>query len=271
MKLFELHRGDAPLVVSVPHSGTYVPADIADRLTPAAQSLPDTDWHVAQLYDFAADLGATVVVATHSRYVVDLNRDPSGVALYAGQDETGIVPTTTFDREPIYRPGQEPDQVEVDRRIVSFWHPYHAELGRQLARLKAAHQRVVLFDAHSIRSQVPRFFEGVLPHFNLGSRGGSAADPGLVDAAAAVLGRAKGYTMARDGRFRGGYITQAGGAPEHGVHALQLEMAQHSYMDEAPPYYFLPERAELIRPILRDLLAAVLVWAGCRDHENTDT
>ncbi len=261
MDLFQLHRGDAPLVVSIPHSGTYVPPTIAAVLTDPARALPDTDWHVERLYDFAAAMGATVLVATHARYVVDLNRDPDGQALYTGQDETGVVPTTGFDRAPIYRSGHAPDLEQVRARVERYWRPYHAALGAEIKRLRASHPKVVLFDAHSIRSQVPRFFSGELPNLNLGSRGGESADPGLVAVAKDVLAGASDYTLACDGRFRGGYITRAGGRPERGVHALQLEMAQRTYMNEAPPYAYQPERAAGIRPTLRALLQALLDWA----------
>ncbi|ACY14402.1 N-formylglutamate deformylase [Haliangium ochraceum] len=266
MDIFELHRGRAPLLISVPHAGTHLPEAIAARMNEGARALPDTDWHVHRLYAFARDLGASMLVATHSRYVVDLNRDPAGTALYAGQDETGLMPTSTFERAPIYLPGREPatDATRVDTdaaRVDSYWRPYHDALAGELERLRQRHGRVVLFDAHSIRSQVPRFFAGTLPHLNLGTRAGSSADPGLIAAAEAVLGRVEDLSWVRDGRFRGGYITRHYGRPEHGVHALQLEMAQRAYMDEAPPYGYREDLAARLQPHLRALLSACLAWA----------
>jgi N-formylglutamate deformylase len=263
MDVFRFYQGDAPLVVSVPHAGEHVPAPILARLTDAAADLPDTDWHVDRLYDFAAALGASVLVAHHSRYVVDLNRDPAGKALYAGQDETGIVPTTTFDRAPVYR-GEEPDQAEIDARIAAHWRPYHDRLTAEIERVRAAHGVCVLFDAHSIRSQVPRFFEGTLPDLNLGTRAGTSADPELIRVAMEVLAQAPGFSSVCDGRFRGGYITRQHGRPDAGVHALQLEMAQRVYMEEGPPYAYREDLAGRIRPTLRRLLEAVIAWARSR-------
>lgn len=264
MDIHRFHQGEAPLLVSVPHAGTHVPDPIAARLTGAARALPDTDWHVHRLYDFAAETGASVLVATHSRYVVDLNRDPGGAALYAGQDETGVVPTTTFAREAIYRDGQAPDQTESEMRVATYWRPYHDQLADELARMRAVHGVAVLLDAHSIRSRVPRFFDGVLPDLNLGTRGGTSAHPGLIQAAMGVLDQATGFTSVCDGRFRGGYITRTHGQPDAGVHAIQLEMAQSVYMDEDPPYTYREQRAARIRPILRALVETGITWARQR-------
>lgn len=264
MDSYRFHQGDAPLVVSVPHAGEFVPAPVLARLTDDAADLPDTDWHVHRLYDFALALGASMLVANYSRYVVDLNRDPEGKALYTGQDETGIVPTTTFDRVPVYGAGQEPDEAEIEARIAAHWRPYHERLAAEIARIRAAHGVCVVLDAHSIRSRVPRFFEGELPHLNLGTRGGTSADPGLIEAVWDVLAQAPGFSSVRDGRFRGGYITRHHGRPDAGVHALQLEMAQRAYMDEGPPYAYREELAARIRPTLRRLLEAAITWARSR-------
>lgn len=264
MEVFSFHPGATPLVVSVPHAGEHVPAPLGARMTDEATALPDTDWHVHRLYDFAAELGASVLVARCSRYVVDLNRDPQGRALYTGQDETGIVPVTTFDRAPIYRDGQAPEQAEVDARIATFWRPYHDRLAAEIARVRTRHGACVLLDAHSIRSQVPRFFAGTLPDLNLGTRDGASADAGLIRAAMDVLEAAPGFSSVCDGRFRGGYITRQYGRPDTGVHALQLEMAQRVYMDEAPPYGYREDLAERIRPTLRRLLETAIAWARQR-------
>jgi N-formylglutamate deformylase len=251
---FRFHAGTMPLLVSVPHDGTEIPADIAARMTAEALRVPDTDWHVARLYDFAAALGAGVIRATQSRYVVDLNRDPTGRPLYPGADNTEICPTLTFDRQPIYQPGAAPSAAEVAARVETWWRPYHARLQGALAEMTEAFGVVVLFDAHSIRSVVPRFFDGVLPDFNLGTANGQSADEDLAAAAFTVLAAAEGYSAVRDGRFTGGYITRSYGRPAEGVHALQLEMAQRVYMNEAYPFDYLPDRAARVQPTLRRLL-----------------
>lgn len=261
MDIFRFHQGQTPLLVSVPHAGEHVPASIQTRFTPAARALPDTDWHVPRLYECAADLGASVLTATHSRYVVDLNRDPEGQALYVGQDETGLVPTTTFAREPVYLEGQAPELAEEAGRVTAYWRPYHDQLAAEIARIRAAHGVCVLLDAHSIRSRVPRFFDGTLPDLNLGTRGGTSADPGLVSAAMAVLERAPGFSSVCDGRFRGGYITRSYGQPGEHVHALQLEMSQRVYMDEDPPYTYRDDLAARIQPTLKNLIEAAIGWA----------
>jgi N-formylglutamate deformylase len=258
MDLFAFRAGSAPLLVSMPHVGTHVPADLAARLTREARVLPDTDWHLERLYDFLDALGASALVATHSRYVVDLNRPPDNTNLYPGQDTTGLVPVDTFARAAIYRDGAAPDEAEVAQRVERYWRPYHAQLGRELERLRAAHGYALLWDAHSIASRVPRFFEGRLPDFNLGTAGGRSCAPGLSDAVAAIAQRAAGYTAVLNGRFKGGYITRRYGQPNTGVHAIQLELAEIAYMDEAPPFAFDPARAARLRPVLRAMLEAML-------------
>jgi N-formylglutamate deformylase len=262
MDPFRWHAGHAPLLVSMPHVGTVVAPEIAARLSPAARPLPDTDWHVDRLYDFLGALGASTLVATQSRYVIDLNRAPDGAPLYPGADNTELCPTTTFDGAPLYRDGGAPDAAEIAARRAAIWQPYHARLRAALAALTARHGRVVLWDAHSIRSRVPRFFAGRLPDLNFGSGGGTAADPDLLRRLSAVAAASPGYTHVVDGRFKGGYITRACGAPAAGVHAVQLELSQITYMDEDAPYGFREDLATGIRPLLRDLLSTALDWVG---------
>lgn len=259
MNLHALVRGDAPLVIDVPHAGTFVPADLAARFTPAARAVPDTDWHVDKLYAFAARAGITLVAATHSRYVVDLNRDPSGTALYPGADNTELCPTRTFDSAAIYT-GAPPDEAEVVARRAAYWDPYHAVLAAEIARVRARHGWAVVLDGHSIRAEVPRFFAGRLPDLNLGTVGGSACAPSLREAAATVLASAAGFTHVVDGRFKGGWITRHHGRPDAGVHALQLEVAQSCYMDEAPPYPWDPARASALVAVLERLTQALAGW-----------
>ena len=255
-------RGDTPLVISVPHVGTYVPAAIAGRLTPEAAELADTDWHVERLYEFALDMGVTMIAATHSRLVVDLNRDPSGKPLYPGASNTELCPLGTFADGPVYRDGAAPDAAEVARRVETCWRPYHAALAAELARVRARFGIAVLWDAHSIVSRAPRFFAGTLPDFNLGSADGASCDPELAARVHAILAAAEGFTAVHNGRFKGGFITRHYGRPAERVHALQLEMAQSAYMVEGPPFAWDRERADRVRPVLRACLKACLDWAG---------
>ncbi|MDG2482239.1 MAG: N-formylglutamate deformylase [Alphaproteobacteria bacterium] len=243
MEVVRLHRGDAPLIISMPHVGTHLPADISDTMTPLARHVPDTDWHVDRLYAFARERGATMIASTHSRYVIDLNRAPDNKPLYPGADNTELCPLTTFDHEPIYLPGQGPDQAEIARRIAQFWQPYHDTMAAEIARLRAEHDAILVWDGHSIRSQVSRFFDGQLPDFNLGTGGGIAADAALAKAVVATAQTADPYTTAYNGRFKGGYITRTFGKPEDGVHAIQLELSQVTYMEEELPFRYLPEPA----------------------------
>jgi N-formylglutamate deformylase len=257
---YKLQRGTRPLLVSMPHVGTFVPAALAARMTSAALALPDTDWHVDRLYDFAEALGASMLVATHSRYVIDLNRPPDDHNLYPGQDTTGLCPIDTFDRAPLYRTGSVGDD-EVIARRRAVHEPYHAALRGELDRLRTLHRNVVLWDAHSIRSVVPRFFVGKLPDFNFGSASGASCDIALTDRLLAIAGRTRDYTSVLNGRFKGGHITRHYGAPAQGVHAIQLEMAQCIYMDERPPFDYIAERAANVQRPLRAMLEAALEFA----------
>lgn len=260
-EIYRFTPGSTPVLISVPHAGTYVPAEIAARMTDDALALPDTDWHVDRLYDSAAALGIGMIVATHSRYVIDLNRDPSGKPLYPGADNTELVPTSTFNRDSIYRPGAGPDDAEVAHRVDRYWRPYHDRLAQELAAIRARFGVAVLWDAHSIPSLVPRFFSGRLPDLNLGSARGTSAAQELVATVMDCFDGDAGFTRVRDGRFTGGYITRHFGKPETGVHALQLELAQAAYMDEAPPYSFHEQRAAPLRSLLSRTMTSVLAWA----------
>ena len=262
MNLYELHAGDSPLLIDVPHAGTFLPPDIAARLAPAARTVPDTDWHVDKLYAFARAAGATLMTATHSRIVADLNRDPSGAALYPGADNTELCPMLTFANEPIYRDGAAPDSAEIAARRARYFDPYHAVLHDAIARIRAAHGHVILLDGHSIRAEVPRFFAGRLPDLNLGTADGASCAREVQAIAARVLAAAatEGFTHVVNGRFKGGYVTRHYGRPVAAVHALQLEMAQCCYMDEAPPYRWDPARAAPLGAVLARLVDALSAW-----------
>jgi N-formylglutamate amidohydrolase len=260
MLLHELFRGDSPLVIDVPHAGRHVPDAIALRLTPAARALPDTDWHVERLYAFARSTGATLMCATHARYVVDLNRDPAGTPLYPGADNTELCPTRTFAGEPIYAPGEEPGAAEIDARRATWFAPYHALLAAEVGRVRARHGYAILLDGHSIGSRVPRFFTGRLPDLNLGTSGGASCAPSLQARAAGVLAATTRFSHVVNGRFKGGYITRHYGRPQSGVHALQLEMAQEAYMEERPPYAWDASRAAALQAVLERLVVALAEW-----------
>ena len=260
MNLHDIARGDSPLLIDVPHAGTFLPLELAANLTPAARALPDTDWHVEKLYAFARGGGATLVVATHSRYAADLNRDPAGVSLYPGADVTELCPTRTFANEPIWREGTAPSPAEVDARRERFFDPYHAALAAEIERIRARHGYAIVLDGHSIRTEVPRFFAGRLPDLNLGTASGASCAPAIEVLAASVLREATGFTHVVNGRFKGGYVTRHYGRPAQGVHALQLEIAQACYMDEAPPYRWDADRAVAVGTVLRHLTDALLAW-----------
>jgi N-formylglutamate amidohydrolase len=260
-EVFHFTRGSTPVLISIPHAGTHIPAEMSARMTGDALDLPDTDWHVERLYDFAAALGAGVIVATHSRYVVDLNRDPSGKPLYQGADNTELVPLSTFARDAVYRPGLGPDAPEVAQRVARYWRPYHDRLAAELDALKARFGIAVLWDAHSIPSLVPRFFDGRLPDLNLGSARGASAAGGLVAEVMKTFAAEGAFSSVVDGRFTGGYITRSFGRPQADVHALQLELAQIAYMDEDPPYRFDAARAAPLKSLLERTMTAVIGWA----------
>lgn len=253
--LFRLRQGGSRLVVSIPHAGTFLPPEIAARLAPVGRRMVDTDWHVDRLYDFLPELDATVLIATHSRTVVDLNRAPDGGTLYPGQAETGLCPTETFAGEPLYS-DEPPDAAEREARIARYWQPYHDALAGELARVKALHGSVHLLDAHSIASEIPRLFAGRLPDLNFGTNCGAACDAGLT-ARAMHAAQGSGFSMVLDGRFKGGAITRHYGHPASGVQAIQLEIAWCTYLDEDSPERFDSERAAPLADVLRRVAEAL--------------
>ena len=253
-----LHGGDAPLVISVPHAGTQLPPELAPRLTPQALSLPDTDWHVASLYDFAPALGVTLIVARYSRYLIDLNRPPDDAALYGTAAKTGLCPLLSFAGEPLYRDGTtELAPAEIAARRDQYWQPYHDALAAQLAKTRRRHGYAILLDAHSIRSVVPRLFTGTLPDFNLGTYEGRSCSGSVTEAVRGCLAAAPRWSQVIDGRFKGGHITRHFGRPHEQVHALQIELAQSGYMDESGISYD-AARAAPMRALLRSIIEALL-------------
>lgn len=263
---FVFHAGTQPLLISMPHMGTFIPPALATRLTEEARRVPDTDWHMDRLYAFAKDMGASLLMATHSRYVVDLNRPSDNASLYPGQNVTGLCPLDTFDDTPLYLDGMAPDATEMAERVGRYWAPYHEQLAAELVRLRQTHGSAVLWDAHSIRSVLPRFFEGRLTDFNLGTADGASCDPELASTLLGIAQSIPEHSAVLNGRFKGGYITRQYGRPAEGVQAIQLELTQCSYMQESGDFDYLPERAERIQPHLRRLLEAVLACALHRDR-----
>jgi len=256
--MLKITRADSPLVLGQPHTGTDIPADIAARLNDTGRAIADTDWHIHSLYAGLAD--ATTVRTTTHRYVIDANRDPSGVSLYPGQNTTGLCPLTDFDGQPIYQPGQEPDATEIERRRLAYHAPYHVALQAELARVKAIHGFAILYDCHSIRSHIPFLFDGALPDFNIGTNTGTTCDPSIEAATFGTCQAATGYTSILNGRFKGGWTTRHYGQPASGVHAIQMELAQSTYMQESPDWPYDAPKADALRIHLKTILDTLTDW-----------
>ena len=251
---YHFHQGSKPLLVSMPHVGLEIPDDIKETMTDEALELIDTDWYIDRLYDFLVDMDVSFIAAKYSRYVIDLNRGTDGVSLYPGKMVTELCPTTTFENGPLYKDGHKPDTAA---RIEKYWQPYHAKIAEELARLKAKFGRAALWDAHSIKSHVPTLFDGRLPDLNLGTGNGLSADHTLVEKLDAIV-KASKYTSALNGRFKGGFITRNYGGPKNNIDAVQLEISQITYMDEAPNVNFHEDRANELRPVLKGLLETMI-------------
>jgi N-formylglutamate deformylase len=256
--IFELHRGTAPLLVSLPHNGSAIPAPLAARMVERARQAPDTDWHIARLYTFARELGASMLVPRYSRYVIDLNRPPDDTSLYPGQNTTGLCPSVQFTGEPVYLEGQAPSPDEIAARTETYWRPYHEALQTELARLHAAHGRVLLWEGHSIKgSDLAFLFPGRLPDLNLGTSGGASCSPTRQATVEAALAAQSRYDYVVNGRFKGGYITRHYADPANGIDAIQLEISQRIYMDEAT-FEYDEGKAASAQTVLSNLLEAAL-------------
>ncbi|MGZ5238904.1 MAG: N-formylglutamate deformylase [Caldimonas sp.] len=258
--VFTLQRGSTPLLVSLPHVGTVIPDALKPLYIERAFGLEDTDWHLESLYAIARELGAGLLVPRHSRYVIDLNRPPENTPMYVGANNTELCPTRFFSGEPLYRRPFDDADAEIARRRETYWRPYHEALEAELARLKREHGHAVLWDGHSIKSELPWLFDGRLADLNLGTAGGTSCAASLRDALSGVLARQTRFSHVTDGRFKGGHITRHFGRPEQRIHAVQLEMCWSCYMAEAPPYVVDPGRARQLQPVLRELLQTVLDW-----------
>ncbi|MCH2077232.1 MAG: N-formylglutamate deformylase [Rhodobacteraceae bacterium] len=252
----KVQSGNSPLILGQPHGGTYVPDDIQPLLNENGQGLADTDWHISKLYEGLVE-DVTVVEATFHRYVIDANRDPAGASLYPGQNTTSLCPTTDFDGKPIWRDGHEPDAPETERRRLLFHAPYHDALANEVTRVKDIHGYAILFDCHSIRSDIPFLFEGTLPVFNTGTNNSETCDAAIEKTIVDVCLVAKPHSHVLNGRFKGGWTTRHYGKPSDSVHAIQMELAQRSYMHEMPPWDYAPERAAELRPHLKNMLSGL--------------
>jgi N-formylglutamate deformylase len=261
---YTLQPGNAALLVSLPHVGHEIPADLRDAYVPRALASEDTDWHLEQLYEFVRELNASLIVPRYSRYVIDLNRPPDDTPMYPGASNTELCPTRFFTGEPLYREGRAPDAAEIERRRRLYWQPYHDALQAELDRLVQRFGHVVLFDGHSIQSQLPWLFEGKLPDLNLGTADGRSCAPSLRDALAKVLAGQQEFTQVVDGRFKGGYITRHYGRPASHVHAVQLEKCQCLYMDErrgdGASFAYDEDAAARLKPLLRQLVGTMAAW-----------
>jgi N-formylglutamate deformylase len=261
---YQFRSGNSPILLSMPHAGTLLPKDIENKMTAEAKVLTDVDWHLPILYDMIKELDITLISAKYARYVIDLNRSPDDSSLYPGLDVTSLCPIDTFAKHSIYLNNKQPDEIEIQNRIEQYWKPYHAKLESELKRIQNIHGVVILWDAHSIASHVPRFFSGKLPDFNIGTADMSTCSPELQKALEAALEKSshiKNYSYVFNGRFKGGYITRHYGAPNQNIHAIQMEMSQCVYMEEIPPFNYKPKLAENVQPLLRELLEACLIWA----------
>lgn len=264
MKPFEFRRGGSPLIVSMPHVGSLIPNEIRSRMTASGCMSLDTDWNVDLLYDFLDAMDVTVIKSVYSRYVVDLGRDPNNRPLYAGMDHPTLVPTETFDRVPIYQPAQQPGEHEMSDRVAAYWLPYHDRLRACIKEKLATFGTAVLFDCHSIASVVPRYSEGRIPDLNLGTADGSSCGADLAATLMQALTNDDGFSLAKDGLFKGGYITRHYGEPGKHIHSFQLELSRATYMRESPSAAFDEALASQIRPVLLRMCEAALKWARSR-------
>ena len=257
--MIEVVQGSGPLVLGLPHTGTYVSPEIMARLNARGQALADTDWHVERLY--AGLIGDVTTVRTRlHRYVIDVNRAPDGESLYPGQNTTGLVPLTDFDGAPIWQDGEGPGAAEIEERRAAYHAPYHAALTAELERVRAKHGFAILYDCHSIRSRIPFLFDGPLPDLNVGTNGGTTCAPGIAEAVRYACA-SSGYTTITNGRFKGGWTTRHYGRPHEGLHAIQMELAQSTYLAaEAPPWAYDAPRAHALRDTLRTILKTLSAW-----------
>ena len=255
---FELHCGSVPLLVSMPHVGTHIPDELKPGYVPRALAVEDTDWHLERLYGFVRGMGASLIVPRVSRYVIDLNRPPDDAPMYPGASNTELCPTRFFTGDPLYVQGAAPEAAQRLQRRDRYWQPYHDALRAELARIKAQHGFALLWDAHSIRSEIPWLFDGRLPDLNIGTASGAAAHTSITRAVVDACRNAPGVSSVVNGRFKGGYITRHHGQPANHIHAVQLEKCQSLYMQEVVPFAYDEARAADIQPVLQAMVSGAL-------------
>lgn len=249
-----IQRASSPIVLAQPHSGTWLPDEVYEKLVPEARALRDTDWRIPELYEGLVP-DATIVRASFNRYLIDANRPPDDASLYPGQNTTSLVPKTDFDARPIWL--HEPDEAEVERRRKLYHSPYHDALSAELARVKALHGFAVLYDCHSIRSRVPFLFDGELPILNIGTNSGTSCAPEIEKAVEQACASGP-FTHVLNGRFKGGWTTRHYGRPEDDIHAVQMEIAQSAYLAaEEPPFTNSPDKAAKLRETLAAVFAGI--------------
>ena len=255
--VYEITQGSSPIILGLPHTGTFIPDAIGQRLNETGLAVTDTDWHIHELYDGLLPAASKVRALFH-RYVLDANRPPSNESLYPGQNTTGLVPLTDFDGQPIWKPGLEPDDADIAERLATFHAPYHAALKAEIARVRDAHGVAVVFDCHSIRSNIPFLFAGKLPDLNIGTAGGVTCQPDIERAAMDTARSAEGYSSVLNGRFTGGWTTRHYADPANNVHAIQLELAQDTHLvTEAAPFRLDPDKTARLRPVLALMLKRI--------------
>ena len=256
---FTFQRGSLPLLISIPHNGSQIPDGIAESMTADGKSSRDTDWFLDQLYDLPELADASRIVAEYSRYVIDLNRPRDNQSLYPGQTTTGLIPETCFDGSVVYKAGSQPNAAEVERRIETIWQPYHDQIDTELQRMRNENGIAVLIEAHSIASEVPRLFEGVLPDFNIGTNQGQSCCNSMTEAVMSVLKGQSNYSHVLNGRFVGGYITRYFGRPDEQIHAIQIELSQKTYLNESDLSWN-DESAVRVQKVFGDVMAAITNW-----------
>lgn len=241
-----------PVILSVPHSGVEFPDELKAHYYPEMTAQPDdTDWFVHDLYNFAPELGITVIHAKYSRWVIDLNRDPESKPLYDdGRIITALVPTTDFLGNEIYIDKKfVPNDQETERRLEHYYWHYYQKIGSLLAERLAEFGQVLLWDAHSIRRFVPTIRNEPFPDLILGDTDEKSARKEIIEIALNSLKAGK-YGVNHNTPFKGGHITRYFGKPQMQVHALQLEMAKTNYMND-DELVFNESRAEEMRKVLR--------------------
>ena len=257
MEAFSFSAGETPLLVSMPHSGLALTPQVQSGLTEKALTLPDTDWHVPEVYSFLGELGVGRISANYSRYVIDLNRPLDDAPLYASKT-TGLFPSILFDESPVFKPACLPNKRHHQFCKENIWQPYHGKITEELECLKAKFGYAILFDAHSIAPETPMLFEGRLADFNFGNNNGEASSQKWLQAASGVVPDGT-YSRVSNGRFKGGYITRSFGNPKKNIHAIQLELSQACYLkNQSHPYSIDSNKLANLQAVLKQVIKTLI-------------